>query len=1773
MSDFIRQALLGAACILVLAGARATEHYRQTPDGVVVEPDSGPAKRVRLQLMSDRIVRVTALPTASMDVPKSLMVTATPRGDVPFTVQQVGDKVKLSTRSLAAEVSVATGVVSFEDAQGRVRLAERDRGSFAPVKIDGKDYYSIQQVFNPGTDEAFYGLGQHQNAQMNYNGEDVQLAQHNIDVGIPLVLSNRNYGLLWDNNSITRFGDPRPYALVSRDLQVYDANGRKGGFTARYYVDGKLRVERREADIDYQYMKELAKRPAAILGTEVSNTSAQRVDIDKLSVVWEGKLETSKTGVHKFQLYASSYFKLYMNGKLVEQGWRQNWNPWYHNFDYEMTAGVPVAVRLEWTPDDGYIALLHNDPLPEAARHSLSLASEAAHAIDYYYIGGDNLSEVIAGYRQLTGKAVMMPRWAYGFWQSRQRYKTQAEILGVVQEYRRRGIPLDNVVEDWFYWPEPDWGSHQFDATRFPDPKDMIERLHALHTHFMISVWPKFYPTTAHYRELDAKGHIYRRNVELGVHDWVGTHGYLNSFYDPYSSEAREIYWRQIKESLANLGVDAWWLDASEPDIHSNIDIEENKRRMSPTAMGPGAAFYNSYPLMHTTAVYDGARAMGDTRAFILTRSAFAGQQRNAAATWSGDVASRWDDLRNQISAGVNFSMSGIPNWTFDIGGFALEKRYLNPNAADLAEWRELNTRWFEFGAFAPLFRSHGEEPYREIFNLAPEGSDTYRTLVWYDELRYRLMPYIYTLAADTYHRDGTIMRGLVMDFPQDHAVLNINDEYLFGPSLLVSPVYEYGARQRKVYLPAGTRWYDFYTGSIYQGGTHIEAAAPLERMPVFVKAGSIIPLGPVTQFTGEKPDAPITLYVYTGANGAFDLYEDDGVTYGYERGEFSRIPLTYDESTGTLTVGARSGGFPQMPPKRTFKVRWISGPTDATKFDAQPDATVEYAGQPITVARQAGGPPQQARETVAHPALWPHVHSAGLVDEKTERFVGELMSRMSLEEKVGQMIQADVASITPDDLRLYPLGSILAGGNSPPLSGNDRDPASQWLATTRRFHQVPLGERPGHVPIPLIVGIDAVHGNSNVKAATIFPHNVALGATRDVGLVRRIAEATAQETAAVGIDWAFAPTLAIPRDKRWGRTYEGFAEDPTLVRDYARDIVLGLQGEPGAGRVIQTGHVAATAKHFLGDGGTSEGIDQGDTQISEGDLIKIHAQGYVAAVAAGVMTVMVSYSSWNGQKMHGNRSLITDVLKGQMGFDGFVVSDWNGHSQVPGCTKSNCPAAYNAGIDMMMAPDGWKGLFANTVAQVRSGLIPLSRVDDAVRRILRVKVKLGLFEPERPWEGRLEVLGSPDHRALAREAVRKSLVLLKNNGHVLPIKAGSHVLIAGASADDIGRQCGGWTLSWQGTGNTNSDFPNGQSIYSALRAAISQAGGTAELTQDGSFKTRPDVVIAVFGEDPSAEMRGDLRSLDYQAEHPNDLALLQKLKSSGVPVVTVLLSGRPLWVNPLLNASDAFVAAWFPGSEGAGVADVLITDGQGKPRYDFTGKLPMSWPRSAAQTQLNLGQKGYDPLFAYGYGLTDDSRVRVGKLSEDPGVKVADAHTDKYFVSGHTLTPWRFAVRENGKTTLVPDRAERFSVDGSIVIAPLDAAGVQEGGRQFTWTGATDGAVLLTGGSIDLLRQANADMSLQIEYRVDEPPAGTVTLAMGCDPSCGGALPLEPILRKAPVGVWQTLKVGLACLREKGADLRRIVAPMVLDSAGRAQMSIAGVTLAGDANGAICPE
>jgi beta-glucosidase len=794
------------------------------------------------------------------------------------------------------------------------------------------------------------------------------------------------------------------------------------------------------------------------------------------------------------------------------------------------------------------------------------------------------------------------------------------------------------------------------------------------------------------------------------------------------------------------------------------------------------------------------------------------------------------------------------------------------------------------------------------------------------------------------------------------------------------------------------------------------------------------------------------------------------------------------------------------------------------------------------------------AQSSVANPALWPQARSQGLVDAKTEAFVTELMAKMSIEEKVGQLIQADTSAIKPEDLRQYPLGSILAGGNSPPLSGDDRAPAADWVRTAQEFRKVSLEARPGHVAIPVIFGIDAVHGNSNVVGAVLYPHNVGLGATRDPDLIRRIGEATAQETAATGIDWAFGPTLATPQDDRWGRAYEGYSENPEVVKSFAGAMVRGLQGEPGAGGVIQKGHVAASAKHFLGDGGTTNGVDQGETNVPEKELIATHAQGYPPAINAGIFTIMASYNSWHGQKMHGNKSLLTDVLKGRMGFDGFVVGDWNGHGQVAGCTNTSCAAAINAGLDMFMAPNSWKDLYVSTLAQAKSGEIPMARIDDAVRRILRVKVKMGLFDAARPWEGRSDVLGSKEHRALGAEAVRKSLVLLKNNGPVLPIKGGARVLVAGSGADDISRQSGGWTLSWQGTGNTRENFPGATTIFEGVRDAVTAQGGTAMLSPEGGFFLKPDVAVVVIGETPYAEFQGDLKtSLEYQPGDKSDLALIKRLKAEGVPVVTVFLSGRPLWTNPEINASDAFVAAWLPGSEGEGVADVLIGDKAGKPRHDFSGKLSFSWPRTAVQFTNNVGKTPYNPQFAFGYGLSYARPAAVGRLSEDSGVKLVAVNTDNYFVRGKTPEPWAFVSRPAS----------------GVAITAIDADNQQEGGRQLVWNGAAGQATaaIYGPGPIDLTRQANGDVALRIEYRVDKKPAGTVKLAIH-----GGALDLGPTLAAAPVGEWRTLKIKLSCFREAGTDLTKVSDPFSITASGALGLTVKAVRLDADPAGAVCP-
>lgn len=922
--------------------------WQASQGGITVDPVAPGAASVRLQVTADNIIRVTAAPDGKLERSPSLMRVEIAGATPKYDVTEADGKVRVKAAGISAEVSTRDGHVAFFDAAGKPLLSETAGArTFTPVEFEGKSYYSIRQRFESPADEAFYGTGLHQQGWMNLKGRDVELLQHNIDNAIPFVVSSRDYGILWDNNSITRYGDPRGLRPIVESFTLYDKDGNEGALTATYSIGGDVKVTRREDKVDYQYIAGLKRFPDEGKNLETGGRS---------DVVWEGEIAARSDGHHTFSLYNSEYAKLYVDGKLVINRWRQNWNPWHHEFALDFKAGERHKLRLEWDRiEPAYIALFARDPLPAAEAKDLSIWSEAGQVIDYYVVAGANADAVIAGYRQLTGKAVLLPKWAYGFWQSRERYKTQKELTDVLDEYRRRKLPIDNIVLDWSYWPENAWGSHDFDKKNFPDPDGMVKHVHDKHAQIMISVWPKFYPTTDNYKELDAKGHIYQRNIEVGEVDWIGK-GYLNSFYDPYSKEAQDIFWRQVNEKLNSKGFDAWWLDASEPDLHSNLDVGERKARTTPTSLGSSVEYFNSYPLPHSEGVYRGSREVDpDKRVFILSRAAFAGQQRTGAAFWSGDIVPRWEDFREQISGLVNASMAGVPNVSFDIGGFSPERRYETQDPAHLAEWRELSLRWFQHGAFVPIFRLHGQYPFREIWNIADKGTPHYDSFVHYLKLRYSLLPYVYTLAGNTFHADGTILRTLAMDFPNDPKVNDIADQYLFGPAFLVAPVTSFKATRRDVYLPAGTTWIDFETGKRFDGGQTINAAAPLARTPVFVRAGSIVPRTVVQQYVDEKPDAPLTIEVYTGADGTFSLYDDQGRSYGYERGEFSRIALAWNDAKGELTIGNREGSYPGMPATREIRVRWVDGPRgDNGKLESATDVTLRYDGTAKVVARPA---------------------------------------------------------------------------------------------------------------------------------------------------------------------------------------------------------------------------------------------------------------------------------------------------------------------------------------------------------------------------------------------------------------------------------------------------------------------------------------------------------------------------------------------------------------------------------------------------------------------------------------------------------------------------------------------------------------------------------------------------------------------------------------------------------------------------------------------------
>ena len=801
--------------------------------------------------------------------------------------------------------------------------------------------------------------------------------------------------------------------------------------------------------------------------------------------------------------------------------------------------------------------------------------------------------------------------------------------------------------------------------------------------------------------------------------------------------------------------------------------------------------------------------------------------------------------------------------------------------------------------------------------------------------------------------------------------------------------------------------------------------------------------------------------------------------------------------------------------------------------------------------------PSDSVSDTTNQKEIWPTITTGIKSDAQMEQKIADMLSTMTLEQKIAQMIQPEIRNITVEDMRKYGFGSYLNGGGSFPNNNKHATP-EDWVDLAEKMYQASIDDSLDGSTIPTMWGTDAVHGHNNVIGATLFPHNIGLGAANNPALIEKIAAATAREVMVTGIDWVFAPTVAVVRDDRWGRTYEGYSEDPEIVKAYSASIVKGLQGAVD-GDFLSDTRVVSTVKHFLGDGGTVNGDDQGNNIASEEELFALHAQGYVGGLSAGAQTVMASFNSLHGDKIHGSKYLLTDVLKEKMGFDGFVVGDWNGHGQVKGCSNSNCAQAANAGLDVYMAPDEWKPLFGNLISQVNSGEIPLSRINDAVTRILRVKMRAGLFDKpspaKRPLSGKTEIIGSHDHRAVAKQAVRESLVLLKNKQQLLPLSPKANVLVAGIGADNIGMQSGGWSVTWQGTGNTNNDFPGGTSIYAGIKNTLEQAGGSVALSVDGEYETRPDVAIVVFGEQPYAEGNGDVDNLEYQRGNKSDLALLRKFKDAGIPVVSLFISGRPMWVNAELNASDAFVAIWLPGSEGDAISDVLFKNADGSINHDFKGKLSFSWQNNPIDNE-NRNDEGYSPLLPYGFGLTyGDSNVLKDDLVEQ--TQQTEQLDDLVLFERAIKAPWSLVLKSGEQQKTVASSRESL---GAVSIQTFDKD-VQEDARAIRFNGqALAGVNLAAAFPSDLRSYVESNGQLQMQIKVDKAASSPLWVAMGCGENCQGKFDITDNLEQS--GQWQTLNINLSCFAEQGVDLAQVFSPWQLSTQGDWHVSIAKLAI-----------
>ena len=971
-----------AALILGAMGAQAAD-FVQNGNYLTVQlkqhQNYGPSQ-IRLQVVGDRIIRVQATAEQSFRNKQSLIIVPQ-NSKAQYKVEEQGDDLIITTAAMRAVLNEATGQITFYDLKDQVLLKEVAQGgkTFKPFTVPDREIgvdiakvpeaqkhgWSWRALFDSPDNEAFYGLGQHQSEELNMKGKNEDLFQYNTKVSVPFVISNKNYGILWDSYSYSRWGNPDDYLQLNRAFKLYDKEGKEGQLTGTYVDKNGQKIVRGEDSIYFEY----AMPETSEICNKTDKGGIQNLPkgfaLNGSKVVYEGYVEAPTNSFYQFILYYAGYMKIYIDGKLVvPERWRTAWNPNSYKFETAIQKGKKTPIRIEWQPDGdvSYCGLRVAAPRSEAEKKQLSIWSEMSPDMDYYFIAGKNMDEVISGYRTLTGKAPVYPKWVLGFWQSRERYQSSKDIEENMKKFRDLKIPVDNIVQDWNYWKLDSWGSHEFEAARYPNPQAMLDSVHALHGRFMISVWPKFYDTVKNYKELDAKGWMYHQAIKDDIHDWLGFRG---SFYDAYDAGARKMFWRQMDENLYTkykFGIDAWWMDASEPNVRDCTPMWYRKALSGPTALGTATEYFNAYSIVNADAIYNGQRSVNpNQRVFLLTRSGFAGEQRYSTATWSGDIATRWEDMRAQMTAGLNYSMAGLPFWGMDQGGFCVENRYVaaqqefdktGKENADLKEWRELQARWNQFGCFVPLYRAHGQWPLREVWNIAPADHPAYKTIVAYDKLRYRLMPYLYSMAGMVHLKDYTMMRGLVMDFNGDEKVLDIKDQWMFGSALMACPVGEYQKYSREVYLPKQKGWYDFYTGAYHAGGQTIVADAPYDKIPVFIPEGAILPIGPEMQWSDEKKPELIDLYVYAGKDGSYTLYEDEGTNYNYEKGKYAVIDFKYDDARKLVTIGARKGSFDGMLQKRRFNIILVDQKKQqGVNLAKSPKGkVVKYAGQAMTV-------------------------------------------------------------------------------------------------------------------------------------------------------------------------------------------------------------------------------------------------------------------------------------------------------------------------------------------------------------------------------------------------------------------------------------------------------------------------------------------------------------------------------------------------------------------------------------------------------------------------------------------------------------------------------------------------------------------------------------------------------------------------------------------------------------------------------------------------------